>query len=138
MEQQMSKNAKTWLIIAIVVLVTLLSSVWAFFFPPPPPPGATPDFLLYLAITSVISIVNVTLLIILVITHIDIYRKTKSEFTIGLIVFSFILLLHAIFSIPLMPRIFGFHAVGLGPFIMLPNLFTLIAIILLLYLTFRY
>ena len=138
MTQLMNKPEKTRLITTLVVLVTLLITVWAIFFPPPPPPGATPDFLLYLTITTVISSVNVTLIIILLIAHIDIYRKTKSEFTIGLIVFTLTMLLHAIFSIPLMPMVLGFHAVGLGPFILFPNLFTSFALIVLLYLTFKY
>jgi hypothetical protein len=66
------------------------------------------------------------------------YLKTKSEFVIGLMIFSMVLLLNALTSNPLVHQIFGFYAFGLGPFAMLPDLFTLSALIVLLYLTFRY
>jgi hypothetical protein len=70
--------------------------------------------------------------------YINIYRKTRSEFTIGLIIFSTVLLLHAFVSIPLTHGVFGFYDFGLGPFAMLPDLFTCLALGVLLYLTFKY
>jgi hypothetical protein len=70
--------------------------------------------------------------------YIAIYRKTKSEFTVGLIIFSMILLLYTLTSNPMMHWIFGFRAFGLGPFAMLPDLFTCVALAVLLYLTVKY
>lgn len=67
-----------------------------------------------------------------------IHRKTQSEFTIGLIIFSMVLLLYALASNPLLHRAFGFRAFGLGPFAMLPDLFTCVALSVLLYLTVKY
>jgi hypothetical protein len=53
-------------------------------------------------------------------------------------VFSLVLLLYALSSNPLLQWVFGFRAFGLGPFAMLPDLFTFVALAVLLYLTFRY
>ena len=86
----------------------------------------------------VLSTVNVALLVFLFSAYLGIYRKVKSDFTLGLMVFSIILLFYALSSNPLLQRVFGFRAFGLGPFAMLPDLFTCVALSVLLYLTFRY
>jgi len=100
----------------------------------PPPPG---DIEVFYTIKAVISSINLTLLVFLLVTYVDIYKKTKSEFTIGLMIFAMVLLLYALSSNPLVHQIFGFRALGLGPFAMLPDLFTLAALVTLLYLTYR-
>lgn len=148
MTHQMNKNVKIWLLLATLVAVVLLSAFWATTHMPLPSPwkprGAWPqppirgDIELYYTVKTVISTINVTLLIFLLITYIAIYTKTKSEFTIGLIIFSMILLLYALSSNPLIQWIFGFRAFGLGPFAMLPDLFTCVALALLLYLSVKY
>jgi len=99
-----------------------------------PPPG---DIDIYYTIKTIISSVNAILLVVLLITYIDLYKRTKSEFTVGLIMFGVALLLYALSSNPLVHKVFGFKAFGLGPFAMLPDLFTLIALITLLYQTFK-
>jgi len=96
------------------------------------------DIELFYIAKTVISSVNLALLICLLIVYIDIYRKTKSKFTIGLIIFSLVFLLNAIASSPIMQGAFGFSAFGLGPFAMLPDLFTCIALSVLLYLSLKY
>jgi len=100
-----------------------------------PPRG---DIELFYTAKTVISTVNMTLVIILMLMYIAIYRKTKSEFTVGLMIFSMILLLYTLASNPMMQWVFGFRAFGLGPFAMLPDLFTSIALAVLLYLTVKY
>ncbi len=100
-----------------------------------PPRG---DIELFYTIKTVVSTINLTLVIILLLTYIDIYRKTKSDFTVGLIIFSIILLLYTLASNPIMQWTFGFRAFGLGPFAMLPDLFTCIALLVLLYLSVKY
>ena len=147
MDLHMNKHQKLGIILAIVIVVSLVAAFWAagsLFLPPPqlaralryPPPRG--DIELYYSIQTVISTVNVTLLIILFATYIDIYRKIKSEFTIGLMIFTSTLLFYALFSNPIVHRVFGFMGFGLGPFAMLPELFTFGALIVLLYLTFKY
>jgi len=156
MTHYMYKNVKIWLMLATLVAVALLAAFWATTYMPQllttmisispegfmrrreymiPPPG---DIELYYTLNTVISSVNVTLLIFLLITYISIYMKIKSQFTIGLIIFSMVLLFYALASNPLVHWAFGFHALGLGPFAMLPNLFTCVALAVLLYLTVKY
>jgi len=96
------------------------------------------DFEFYYAVRTAITAINATIATMLLVNYIDIYRKTKSQFTIGLSLFSIVLLLYALTSSPLMHWVFGFRAIGLGPFAMLPDLFASVALSILLYLSLRY
>jgi hypothetical protein len=87
---------------------------------------------------TVVSTINVTLSIFLLLTYVGIYRKTRSEFTIGLVIFSAVFLLNALASNPVVTWLFGFRAFGLGPFALMPELFTLGALAVLLYLSIKY
>ena len=95
------------------------------------------DLELFYKVKTMLSTINATLLVLLLITYFNIYKKLKSEFTLGLILFSLILLLYAISSNPLLQQFFGYWAFGLGPFAMLPDLFTTFALAVLLYLTMK-
>ena len=101
MKHHMNKNVKIWLMLATLVAVALLAAFWATTYVSPPSlqgllearrylPAhpARGDIELYYTLNTVISSINVTLLIFLLITYIGIYRKIKSEFTIGLLIFS--------------------------------------------------
>lgn len=141
----MSRNVKICLILVTLVALALLAAFWATTHISPRPlegpmlPEVVPgDIGLYYTVETVISTINVTLLIILLITYAGIYRKTRSEFTIGLMIFSAVLLLNAFASNPFVRWVFGFRAFGLGPFAMLPDLFTCVALVVLLYLTVKY
>jgi hypothetical protein len=143
-EVLMRRSLKICLVVATLVALSLLAAAWATVHLSLPPAGETKlpvnpaDVQVFYTIETVISTINVALLVILLITYVGIYRKTRSQFTIGLIIFSIVMLLNAVASNPFVRSLFGFHAFGLGPFAMLPDLFTLIALVLLLYLTFRY
>jgi hypothetical protein len=145
----MDRNLRNWLILVVLIAVASLATLWAtsiLWFPrspfgprlPPPVEEILGDIELFYTVQTVVSTINVTLSIILLMMYVSIYRKTRSEFTIGLIIFSAVLLLHAFVSIPLVYRVFGFYEFGLGPFAMLPNLFTCLALTVLLYLTIKY
>ena len=150
MNHDMQKKTRSFLIPAImiviaVVIIAVLTTLWAtsaFRVPfqrrPPPPPGIRGDYELFYSLQTAVSVVNVTLSLILLLVYVNIYRKTQSEFTIGLIIFSVVLLLQAFVSIPLLHGAFGFYEFGLGPFVLLPDLFTCVALAVLLYLTFEY
>jgi hypothetical protein len=148
MKHDMNKGMRTWLILATLIVVTILAALWAtftFWLPPPlrehrwpPPHDIVGDIEFFYTAKTVVSTINVTLLISLLVTYIDIYRKTRSEFTIGLIIFSAVLLMNALASNPLVIWIFGFRAFGLGPFALLPDLFTFGALAVLLYLSIKY
>lgn len=137
-----------WLLVTVLIVVVVAVAVFAllgggrFYMPPPcqqrPPRNIPGDIELYYTVKTVISTVNITLLVFLLMNYAIMYSDTKSEFLIGLMIFSLILLFHAISSNPLVYQLFGFHAFGLGPFAMLPDIFTLTALIVLVYLTFKY
>ena len=150
MNHRMTKYAKIGLMLIVLAAVALLSTFWALSFEPktpqweprrfpfPPFDGIRGDIELFYTIKTVVSSVNVTLLIFLFVTYIGIYKKTQSEFTVGLMIFSITLLLYALVSNPLVHWVFGFRAFGLGPFAMLPDLFSCVASAILLYLTMKY
>jgi len=145
-------NTRIWLILValvVVVLAGILAALWAVstFFVPfspfehPQPPYYVPnpwDFEFFYTAQTVVSTINVTLAVLLLLIYVSIYRKTRSEFTIGLIIFSTVFLLNAIASDPLIVRAFGYRPIGLGPFALLPALFTFGALIVLLYLSAKY
>jgi hypothetical protein len=151
MKHCMNKNARTWPILValiVVAILAILATLWAtytFWLLPSPwerrwrPPNEIPeDIEFFYTAQTVVSAINVTLSIFLLLTYVSIYRKTRSEFTIGLIIFSAVFLLNALASNPLIIRAFGFWPLGLGPFAMLPDLFTLGALAVLLYLSVKY
>ncbi len=149
MNHRMTSNAKIGLILLVLTAVAVVSGFWAIsyeqrispweprFWPLFPIETMPEDLELFYTIKTIVSSVNVTLLVLLLIMYIGIYRKTQSEFTVGLILFSMVLLLYAMVSNPIVHVAFGYHAFGLGPFAMLPDLFSLIASTVLLYLTLK-
>jgi hypothetical protein len=148
MKNRMNKSVRIWLVLGTLIVVAILAALWAtstFWFPrypwephPRPPENIRGDIELFYTIKTVVSTINVTLSIFLLLIYVGIYRKTRSEFTIGLIIFSAIFLLNALASNPFVMWIFGFRAFGLGPFAMLPDLFTFVALAVLLYLSVKY
>lgn len=148
MSSYMNKSLRIWLIIVTLVVAAILAALWAtsrewFGFSPferrlPPPRIIPGDIEFFYTAKTVVSTINVTLLVFLLLTYIDIYRKTRSEFTIGLTIFSVVFLLNALVSNPLVVGVFGFQPFGLGPFALLPDLFTSVALAILLYLSIKY
>ena len=104
-----------------------------------PPPGGIPgDIELYYILNTVFSTLNATLLVFLLAIYAEIYFKRKVEFTLWLIIFCSVLLLYALTSNPIIQWAFGFRPFGLGPFAVLPDVFTFIALVILFYLTMEY
>jgi hypothetical protein len=147
----MDKDTRNWLILITLIAVAILAAFWAtatFWFPfypleplrprQRPPLDIFGDVELFYTIKAVVSTVNVALLVFLLLMYGGIYQKTRSAFTIGLIIFSAIFLLNVLASNPFVIWIFGFRPFGLGPFAMLPDLFTFVALIVLLYLSAKY
>ncbi len=147
---KMSQRSTAWLlfillpilVIAVMLIIMwMASTLWYFQLAWRPRfhlyviPGDIEFF--YIAKT-VVSTVNIALLIFLLIVYVDIYRKTRSEFTVGLIIFSVILFLYALTSNPLIMWACGFRPFGLGPFALLPDLFTFAALVVLLYISIKY
>ncbi len=85
-----------------------------------------------LMIKTGVSFINILLIVLLLFLYVDIYRKVHSEFTFGLILLMIVLLMYAISSNPALHRTFGYRGAGLGPFLILPDVFTTVALIVLL------
>ena len=94
----MNKYLKIGLIVVIVIVVALLATIWAIEWSPSPPGPARPpppipgDVQWFFIIQTIITTVNVTFSIILLTTYISLYKKIQFLFTIGLIIFSLVLL----------------------------------------------
>lgn len=86
-------------------------------------------------IKYVLSLVNIGLILAVFVLYANIYRKTKSPFSLGLAIFSLAFLFDILTSSPLLHAICGFRSSGLGPFLIIPDLFTTIALAILVYLT---
>jgi len=146
MNNQMNRDVKILLIVVILVAVATISTPWAIltYRPSPfreehiPPQNIRGDIEFFYTLKTVLSTVNIVLLIILLINYINIYRKTQSDFTIGLIIFSVVFLMDALTSSPIVMWAFGFRAFGLGPFAMLPDFFKCVTLAILLYLSVKY
>jgi len=96
------------------------------------------ELYLFLTMRVIVGTVNAGLLIILLAVYVGVYMRTHAEFTIGLIIFTTILILYAIMSGPLTVILSGpFRVYGLGPFAAFPELFTTIAVAVLLYLSLK-
>jgi len=93
------------------------------------------DLQIYYSLKAVLASVNAFLLVSISVIYFKVYNETGLEFSLGLVIFSLALLFYALSSNPLLVRYAGFMGSGLGPFAMLPDLFTCIASITLLYLT---
>jgi hypothetical protein len=96
------------------------------------PPG---DFEIYFALKAVLSSVNMFLLVVLTGIYFKNYSETGLSFSLGLTIFSLALFMYAITSNPLLVQSMGYMGSGLGPFTMLPDLFTFIASFTLLYIS---
>ena len=154
MQKRMYRNSKIIFLMAVVIAVIIGTAILASYafikpfspFAPIPPPtfgqgnqppaqGLPGDLQLFYAVEVVISSVNITLLVFLLITNADIFRKNRSKFTFGLLIFSAAFLFKDLTSSPLVIRAFGFHQVGLGPFAFVPDLFELVVLVALVYLS---
>ncbi len=96
------------------------------------------DLDFYYLARTVFSTINIVLLVVLTGNYAYIFSKTKSEFTVGLMLFSVFFLIKDITWSPFVVRGAGFDVFGLGPFAFLPDLFELIALSVLLYLSVEY
>jgi predicted membrane protein len=103
-----------------------------------PPEYIPGDIELFYIARTVLSAVNITLLVVLIVTYASIYIKTRSEFTIGLLIFATVFLMKDLASNPFVIGAFGFRLYGLGPFALLPDLFEFVALTVLLYLSVKY
>ena len=130
----MSKTLRVGLLVAVLVIAIsgIISGVYVF------SPSWNLNFGPYFVIGSVFSTANMVLSTILLITYVVTYRKTKAEFNLVLIIVALTLLCYSVVANPLIRTALGYGGSGLGPFFMLPNLFTFGTLVALLYLSLKY
>jgi len=127
------RKAVVFLVVLVICLFSI-NCISAYGVQNIPPPVRNP---LFQDITLFFNIVNVTLCVVLIFLYLQIWRRTRSEFTVGLIILSTALLFHTLASNPIVSKIFGYPHFNLGPFSILPVFFTTVALSVLLYLASR-
>jgi hypothetical protein len=96
------------------------------------------DFEFYYYARTVFSTINIVLIVILITNYVSVYLKTKSEFSIGLLLFAMAFLVKDLAQSPLVVQGAGFNIFGLGPFAFLPDMFEMLALLVLFYLSVKY
>ena len=90
----------------------------------------------YIKGRTVLALINSGLLLYLIALYIGIYRETKSNFSLCLVLFSATLLLYSITSNPILIWLNGFQEANiLNIFNFLPDIFTTLASAILIYLS---
>jgi hypothetical protein len=134
------------LLLALIAAVTQISPCLGQPDRPRPPPWGwdfTPEdwerlrvlVPLYLTVKAIVSTITSVLLLVIVAMQIDIYRRTGAKFSLGLVLFSTSLLLYTIFANPFLHSLLGFTRIGFGPMLIIPDVLTLIASAILIYLS---
>ena len=102
MEKQMQRSLTTLIIVVTLIAVALATTAWAVstfyqpfvpFRPMPSPPTNPNDFQFFYVAKTAVSSVNIALLAFILTSNILIFRKTRSKFTFGLLIFSVAFLL---------------------------------------------
>ncbi len=143
----MSHRLKIGLIVATLVAVAVFAAFWVTVELSqsqlqirriPPPGGFAGDFEYFYFAITIISTINIALLVILLLNYVNVYYETHSTFTIGLIIMATAFLIRDVSSSPFVVGLFSFRPFGLGPFVFLPSIFETAALSVLLYLSVRY
>ncbi len=155
MEENEKKMQKTpWasiaivglLVVIIIVLLGPLNTLKSIFSNPGRPflERLTPQQLeeisnllvFYIKGRTVLALINTGLLLYLIAIYVGIYRETKSNFSLCLLLFSVTLLLYSVTSNPILIWLNGFQEVNiLSVFNFLPDIFTTLASAILIYLS---
>ncbi len=137
----MNKKNVRGAMFVVMVLAALIGYLLAVFFLPlpgttpiPPPPA---EMQLMVTLKTMLSFVNLVLVIPLLVIYINIYRDVQSKFTSSLIIVILVFALYALSSNPLVHILFGYYAIGLGPFTIIPDAFTTLALYLLFNLSLK-
>jgi NADH:ubiquinone oxidoreductase subunit 5 (subunit L)/multisubunit Na+/H+ antiporter MnhA subunit len=145
-KRSMKKRTTNALIISIIVIAVVFGTVMGSLYAPPPPQEGRPPHIpeieqdphnYLMVIKTTITVINITISLILIVLYVRIYREVRSDFTIGLIVVMFTLLLYSVTSNPLLLFLFGYHGVGMGLFMIIPDMFSTVCLATLLYLSLK-
>jgi len=123
--------------VVAILLATYKNSLAPSFHPRPTFTNPQ-DFELYYYARTVFSTINIVLIVILIVNYVSVYLKTKSEFSIGLLLFAMAFLVKDLAQSPFIVQGAGFNIFGLGPFAFLPDMFEMVALMVLFYLSVKY
>jgi len=131
--------SRVWVPVVLVFGI-LLGALFAVTAPAPPVRlGAGRFFLLSaeraLEVHVILSTVEAVLLFALVIVYIKIYNDTRANFSMGILIVLFALLVHSVLSYPLTVNQIGPILLGSGAFFPYPDLLTIVAYTIFLYLS---
>ena len=84
---------------------------------------------------TVMTTANVVLLVLLMAIYVQSYTRIKSKFTLGLMIFAFLLLLHAVTSTPCMHAAGGRRMCAFGPLDVIPDILEFMALLVLMYIS---
>lgn len=91
----------------------------------------------YTAIKAGLTSLSAAISAVLLYIYASLYRKMRSEFTLGLMVSTFALMVYAVTANPIFHHIIGHRAVGPGPVLVIPDFFITLALGVLLYLALK-
>ncbi len=89
----------------------------------------------HLKLKTAITFANMTISLMLIFIYYKIYKQTKSQFTLGLMVVMASFFVYALTANPIIPRLMGLKPISFGLFSMIPDMFALVALFTLLYLS---
>ena len=69
----------------------------------------------YVLLKTVISFINIALILFTLAVYLDLYRTIRTKFTLGLVTMLAVLLMYAVTSNPLLHARFGFQSIGCVP-----------------------
>jgi len=147
MQKQMSQRLKLGLIVAFLLVVAFVAAFGAYILIQQnlsylvqhvPPHLVAGDIEFFYVTNALFNTINIALLAVLIGVYVNIYLKTRSIFTVGLLIFAIALIIRDLTSSPFVTSLYGFRATGLGPFAFLPSLFEFVALTVLLYLSAKY
>lgn len=131
--------SRVWVVV-VLAFGTLLGVLLALSIPVPLVLlGAGRFFLLSaeraLQLHVILTTVEAALLFSLVVAYIKIYSVTRANFSMGILIIFFALLIHSVLSYPLIVNQVGPILLGSGAFFPYPDLFTIVAYTIFLYLS---
>lgn len=136
----MEKKNLVWIILISVILLIIISLTIPVFVQgphqandkPQNPPQQQPAKEEAKQLKTVISFINIGLIIPLFIIYAGIYRRMRSSFTLGLMAVIFALGMYAVTSCPLIVSLLGGRTGDIGLFQIIPDLCATLALIILI------
>lgn len=122
-------------ILGAILSIILLESFSGTEFPFPIPVEYLPALRFMMALKTVISFVNIALIILMLGIYLDLYRKIPTNFTRGLLLLIIVLLMNAFTSNPLLFLRYEGAVLSPGMGFIIPDIFTTIALTVLFYLS---